>query len=154
MTIRRMLLGTLGVAVIGVGAMGLRAAPGRQREPKGEEVTLTGRLVDLQSFMTAKHPAGNPSKASQEAIRAGVPVALETDEGVIVVGMGERGPARITAPFALQQVELKGRLYEKEGMQYLDLTSVRAAKEEKVEHDDAEHVEEEHPEEEPTEEEP
>lgn len=154
MTIRRMLLGTVVVVVIGAGALSLRAGGPRGREPRGEEVTLTGRLVDLQSFMTGRYPGGNPNKSSQDAIRAGVPAALETDEGMIVIGMGERGPARLLTPLALQQVELKGKLFEKEGLLYLDLTSARAVKEEKDEHEEVEHPEDEHPDEEPTDEEP
>lgn len=158
MTLRRTVWSLLVVALAGVSTMTLRAAPKRGGEPRGQETVMTGRLVDLQSFMTGKHPGGDPRRSSQEAIRAGVPAALETEDGMIVIGMGERGPARMLSPLALQQVELKGRLYEKEGLTYLDLISAKAVKEEKEEPEDGEHaeehLEEEHPEEEAPEEEP
>jgi len=158
MTLRRTVLCLAVLGLVCVSALTLRAAPKRGGEPRGQETTVTGRLVDIQSFMTGKHPGGDPRKSSQEAIRAGVPSAIETEDGMIVIGMGERGPARLLSPLALQQVELKGRLYEKEGLTYLDLISAKAVKEEKEEHEGAEpgeeHPEEEHPEEEVPEEEP
>lgn len=166
MSIRRTFVGVLVMGVVSTAAFSLRAAPKRDRQSKGEEVTLTGRLVDLQSFMTGRHSGGDPKKSAQQAIRSGVPTAIETDDGVVVIGMGERGPARLLSPLALQHVELKGRLYEKDGLTYLDLITAKAAKgehdEQEADHTEAieptEHAEdqpdEEHPEEEPVEEEP
>jgi len=138
MNIRRALLSILAVGVVLTAAFSLQAGPRRNRQSGGEEIIVVGRLVDLQSFMTGRHPGGDPKRASQQAIRSGVPAALETEDGMIVVGMGERGPARILSPLALQQVELKGKLFEKEGLEYLDLISARAVQ---MEGDEVEHAE-------------
>lgn len=135
---RRTLGSALALACLVVaGASSLWAAGNRDRATRPQDVVLTGKLVDLQSHMTGKTPSGDKMKAAQESIRSGVPTALETEDGLIVIGMGERGPSRLLVPLALQTVELKGKLYEKDGVQYLDLASARAIKAETEEEPEA-----------------
>ena len=155
-------LATLGslAAIAVVAASSLLLAGNRKRPTKSEDVTVTGTLVDLQSYMTGKPGAGDPKRTAQQAIRSGVPAALETEDGLIVVGMGDQGPGRLLIPLVLQQVELKGKLYEKEGLHYIDITSAEIVKEEEPEEEQSEHPEpaareeEEQPEEEAAEDEP
>ena len=54
---------------------------------------------------------------------------METEKGLIVIGMGERGPSRTLIPLALKKVEVKGKLYEKDGLQYLDMASATLVQE-------------------------
>ncbi len=158
---QRLRFSLLVVAVVAaVGASRIWAGGPRERGARSEDVTLTGKLVDMQSFMTGKSAGTDPAKAAQQCLRSGVPAVLETEEGLVVIGMGERGPSRLIVPLALKRVELKGKLYEKEGLQYIDITSARLAEEqpEETEHPDqpepVDPSEEEEPEEEPAEEEP
>ena len=81
-----------------------------------------------------------------------VPAALETEEGLIVIGMGERGPSRTLIPLAFKKVEVKGKLYEKDGLQYLDMASATEVKEKEEEAEEGEADEEHEGEEEPVEE--
>ena len=137
------------VAVVIAGASSLRAGGERKKPAKPEDVTLVGKVVDLQSFMTGKFTNSDPVRATQDSIRQGVPAALETEEGLIVIGMGERGPSRTLIPLAFKKVEMKGKLYEKDGLQYIDMASATSVKEkEEAEEGDEEHddVSEEEPE--------
>jgi hypothetical protein len=95
-------------------------------DPKPEEMTLVGTVVDLHSYMTGKHSSNDEIKSTRDAIRAGVPVALETEEGLVVIGTGNKGPGRKLMPFAGREVELTGKLYEEDGFEYIDMESVEA----------------------------
>lgn len=116
------------VAAVIAGASSLRAGGERKKPVKPEDVTLVGTIVDLQSLMTGKFTGTDPVRATQDCIRQGVPAALETEDGLIVIGMGERGPSRTLIPLALKKVEVKGKLYDKDGLQYLDMASATLVK--------------------------
>ena len=151
MTYRRT-LGVLAFAVAAViaGASSLRAGGERSKPVKPEDVTLIGKVVDLQSFMTGKFTGTDPVRATQDCIRQGVPAALETEEGLIVIGMGERGPSRTLIPLAFKKVEVKGKLYEKDGLQYIDMATATLVKEKEEAEEgegDEEHGSEERPDE-------
>ena len=98
----------------------------KKRAPR--EVTLTGKVVDLHCYMTERFPSADAVKSTRECLRVGVPAALETDDGLIIIGKGPKGPAQDIAPLALQNVELKGKLYERHGLRYIDVVSAKAAK--------------------------
>ncbi|MBK9120385.1 MAG: hypothetical protein IPM18_12405 [Phycisphaerales bacterium] len=92
--------------------------------PVGKEVTLTGTIVDLHYYLLGGYPE-NKEKCTSDCIKAGVPVALATSEGLIILGQGPTGPAKSCMPLALQAVEVHGKLYEKQGVKYLDIMSVK-----------------------------
>jgi hypothetical protein len=124
----RMFVYAVGAAIVATST--LWAGGERSKPAKAQDVTLVGKVVDLQSYMSGKFAGADPAKSTQDYIRQGVPAALETDDGLVVLGMGERGPSRTLLPLAYKQVEVKGKLYEKYGLQYLDLTSAKPVKEE------------------------
>jgi hypothetical protein len=108
-------------------------AIGRPKSPKPEDVTLVGLVVDLQTYMTEKCPNEDFAKCTRDNIRGGVPAALETDDGLIIVGMGDKGPARLLVPLAYQNAEVTGKLYDRDGLLYLDMTAAKIYKEESEE---------------------
>lgn len=115
--------------IVGVGLSALMA---QDREPvtpelKGKEVVLVGTIVDLQCYMTGQPQGKDPAGCARDCIRAGVPAALETKDGLVVIGMGTAGPAKKIVEHALAVVEIKGKLYEKGGLRYIDLRSVEPA---------------------------
>ena len=59
-------------------------------------------------------------------IRLAVPAALETPTGLVVLGQGTAGAGKTLIPLAFQDVEVQGKLYEKGGVRYLDITSAKA----------------------------
>jgi hypothetical protein len=118
----------LGAAII---VSTLHAGPRRAAPPKPQDVTLIGQLVDLQTYMTEKCAGDDFVKCTREAVRAGVPSAVVTEEdGVVIIGMGDKGPARLLIPLAYQTVEIQGKLYDKDGVLYVDMTSAKIFKEE------------------------
>jgi hypothetical protein len=94
---------------------------------QAEDLTAVGTLVDLQSYMTGKVPRKDPTKWSRECIRRGVPAALETDGELIVLGMAKGRPAEL-AEYATKTVRVRGKLYEKGGVKYLEVVGIRVAK--------------------------
>ena len=144
MTSKRLGLGALCVAAIATFILvtnvldvhaqttGTTAATGPNDAAKtstGKEVALTGRIVDFHCFMTGKMPSTDAVKCTADCIRAGVPVGLETGEGLIVLGKGIKGPANMLRPFAQESVEVRGILYEDGGVRYLDISSIKATEE-------------------------
>ncbi|MCK4659011.1 MAG: hypothetical protein KAV82_05765 [Phycisphaerae bacterium] len=107
---------------------GKKPAPKQDKKSAPREVTLTGKVVDLHCYMTERFPSADAVKCTRECIRVGVPAALETDDGLIIIGKGLKGPARDIAPLALQNVELKGKLYERHGLRYIDIISAKVVK--------------------------
>ena len=97
--------------------------------PDAKDVTLTGRVVDFHCFMTGQMPSSDAAKCAADCIRAGVPVGLETSQGVIVLGTGIKGPAKTLLPFAHQTVEVCGMLFENGGVKYLDVSSIQLSDE-------------------------
>lgn len=113
-------------AIVVASALYARDERGKLRAPR--DVTLTGRIVDLQNFMTGTFASSDKVKCTRDCIRAGVPAALKTDDGVILLGEGVKGPQRTLAPLALRFVEVKGKLYERDGLRYIDMASVQVTK--------------------------
>ena len=106
-----------------------KPAPGRppmggERPPR--EVTMTGRVVSVHSSMTGQFASPDQTKSTADNIRAGVPAALDTPTGLILLGQGTTGVGRTLIPLAFQEVEVKGKLYEKGGLKYIDIVSVDA----------------------------
>ena len=94
-------------------------------EPK--TTTLTGRIVDLRCYMTNEYPSADHAKCTTDSIKAGVPAALETSTGLVMLGQGMKGIGDKLVPLAWQHVEVKGKLYEHHGLKYIDFTSVEKA---------------------------
>ena len=99
-----------------------------QPETQGKEVTLTGKIVDLHCFMTGSQPTKDAVKCTRECLNDGVPAALETDNGLVILGRGMKGIGREVSRHALAMVEINGKLYEKHGLKYVDVTSIKEAK--------------------------
>lgn len=98
------------------------------RLPEPQNVTLTGRLVDLHSFMTDKYPDADRGKTTADRLKAGVPAGLDTPAGLILLGMGARYSPEKLVPLAYQEVEVKGKRYYRRGAWYLEFTSINKSK--------------------------
>jgi hypothetical protein len=119
------------VGVLGVGLMIAAALEAGDRNPtKPRDVILTGQVVDLQNFMTGTFPSSDHVKCTAECLRAGVPAALVTEDGLVIIGEGAKGPARTITEFAMAEVEMQGKLYERHGIRYIDMTAVTERSEE------------------------
>lgn len=136
MTKGRIVLG--GAAVIAVAVLvGLLEAQAKGMKDTDEpraagprDVTVAGTLVDLHCYMTQPPTAKTPEdqkKLARECLSAGVPAALETADGLLILGKGAKGAGRDLAAMVLEPVEIKGKLYERHGVRYVDVMSVKPA---------------------------
>ena len=121
---RLIVVGSTAVVVAVVCLATLQAQERREATTQGREVTLHGKIVDLQCYMTEQFPSSDKVRCTRECIRAGVPAALETTDGLVIIGKGHRGPAQDIAPHAYTDVHARGKLYERNGMRYIDLMTV------------------------------
>ena len=113
-----------------------RPPMGGERPPR--EVTMTGRVVSVHAFMTGQFASPDQAKSTADNIRAGVPAALDTPTGLILLGQGTTGVGRTLIPLAFQEVEVHGKLYEKGGLKYIDIASVEAVAADDEEEEDEE----------------
>jgi len=105
-----------------------------ERPPR--EVTMTGRVVSVHAFMTGQPASPDQAKSTADNLRSGVPAALDTPTGLILLGQGATGVGRTLIPLAFQEVEVHGKLYEKGGLKYIDIASVEAVAVEEEEEED------------------
>ncbi len=117
------------MAITSLGVAALDKGPDQGKGIEGRDAAIEGRVIDLHSFMTGKFSSDDRAKAVQLCIRAGVPVALETPQGLVLLSQADKGAARLFTPLAFQQVEVKGKLYEHHGLRYIDAASARLVKE-------------------------
>ena len=117
------------VATVGILAVALfgsvrGALNDRRGDQSPRDVTMSGRVVDLQSFMSGKFTSADKVRSSRRCLQAGGPAALVTEEGLVILGAGEKGAVKTIAPLAMRTVTLTGTLYERHGVRYLDIKSV------------------------------
>ncbi len=143
MKTQRCMVIAAGVAAAVLFTSVLMAGGDRDKVPPPRDVTLTGKIVDLQSFMTDKYESSDHIKCTQLCIQAGVPAALETEDGLIIIGEGPKGPTRTIAPLAFRYTELKGKLYEQKGIKYIDIESAKTVRDPDSEEDTEEDWEDE-----------
>lgn len=103
------------------------------RPARPKMVTLTGVLVDVYSYMTAPPPrderaAEELDKVVKDSLKNGVPACIETDDGLYILGKGVKAPIEQVVPLANREVEVRGKMYEKGGVHYVDIVSIRAVK--------------------------
>ncbi len=96
---------------------------------KPKEVTVTGRVVDLHCLMTGTWMSADHAKCTADCIRAGVPAALETKDGIYVLGTFNRNVSEALLPFAFKMTEVSGNVYEKHNIRYLDFKTIKEANE-------------------------
>lgn len=94
----------------------------RDRARKAKEVTLTGKVGDLHSFMAGE---AFRDDVVRQRIYDGAPIVLQTNRGPVVLGTSKGSVKEMILPAANQTAEAVGRLYEKRGIRYLELTTIR-----------------------------
>lgn len=128
-----------GLVTVVLGAVlvsGLAAAAAMQSHASGRygedtpppkparEVTIEGRIVDLHCFMTGHAPSSDLAKCTTDCLRAGVPAGLETETGLVMLGHGMEGATKMALPLAYQYVEVTGKMFERGGSRYIDISKV------------------------------
>jgi len=98
--------------------------PDRSGSKSPREVTISGTVVDVHGSVTGTYASDDRVKCVEDNIRNGVPVALHTEDGLILLGRGTMGAGKMLAGLGLREVEIRGKLYEKFGIRYLDVAAV------------------------------
>ncbi|MCG3138399.1 MAG: hypothetical protein HJJLKODD_02262 [Phycisphaerae bacterium] len=111
------------------------AGPPRRQHRDEEATVMSGKLVDLKSYMSEELEGDELVRMIQSNLREGIPAAIETKEGLVVVGWDRKIPKAKVLQMANQDIEVRGLLYEKSGLHYMQVTAVR------VEGDEAEQPE-------------
>lgn len=102
---------------------------------QSHEVTMKGRIVDLYCAMTGEIESSDHVKCTRDCLKSGVPAALETENGIVLLGKGNKGAMKLLTPFAYQEVQITGRLFEKSELKYLDIGAISPMIEEPQESD-------------------
>ena len=140
------LMAVISIGVVGISA--LNATAGEEEKAKTRDATLTGTITDLHSYMTGQSSEGDDASLVRKRFRGGVPMILQTDDGPVILGQGDKRPGAVIMRHVFQQVQVSGKLHEKRGLRYLDIevASVKAvaAEDEGDDEDEDEEVEEEH----------
>ncbi len=130
-------LAAVAIAYFGAYQADAQNAPAVAREVPAKVVTLTGRVVDLHCAMTGKSKGADLAKCARECLAAGVPAALESQSGLIVLGHGDKGPNKLVQEFAHERVTVTGTLYDKGGIKYLDIETIRQPLTDEIDAEDA-----------------
>ena len=91
---------------------------------EGNQVVLAGRIVDLRSRLTGSKDGKDAIDGARRCIRRGIPIALETADGLVLVGLSKGNLSRL-AEYATELVEARGALYEDRGVRYLEVTAIQ-----------------------------
>lgn len=103
-----------------------------QPDRPAREITLTGRVVTVQSYMSTSG-SGDATKATTDSLRSGGAAALESPMGLVILGQGNTGAMKLLLPMANQQVEAHGKLFEKGGVKFLDIDTIGVVEEDEDE---------------------
>ncbi|HEY3177164.1 MAG TPA: hypothetical protein VGK94_15530 [Candidatus Polarisedimenticolia bacterium] len=95
-------------------------------EPKGEQVTVKGEVVDLWCYLEDGSHGPEHKACTTECAKAGNPIGIVDDKGNIYVVMGmkdHRAGRDVLADKMAQTVTVTGTLVKKGGTQVLYVTS-------------------------------
>lgn len=104
-----------------------QAAKREKKVEQGREMTFVGKIVDLQNFMNGKYPSDDKAKCTADALKAGVPAAIDTPSGLVVIGQAGNSPSKTLIPLAFTRAKVSGKYYEKNGLKYIDIASASSA---------------------------
>lgn len=126
-----MLKQTLGaIAALALVALPLAAQGGMAKGDMGNEVTLTGTVVDVNCY-TANGATGAQHKACAEACaKAGVPLGILSSDGTLYMAVSAK-PAdpqnSKLLPFAEGKVKITGTHRFKNGLHSIEIKTIEAA---------------------------
>jgi hypothetical protein len=109
------------------------ASSGYTQEKKGEEIAITGEIIDLKCFTSGMMGGRGPEHedCAISCIKGGLPVGIVDDEGnvyAVVPAKGMKGANDALVKYAAKRVTLKGKVLEKGGTRLLHYASVEPAK--------------------------
>ena len=126
--------GILTAVIIGSGMAwaheGHEGAAEAVAENTGQAQRLTGEVVDVACYLGHGKDGLGPAHAdcAKKCIQSGLPVALKVGDQLYLAAMANHDPANKTlAPFAGQQVTVRGQVMEQDGQHLVMISQVEKA---------------------------
>src|SRR5882724_4975078 len=120
----RKIMSVVSVGVV-VMALAVRTAAG---DPKGEEVTVKGEVIDLWCYLEGGDHGAEHKDCATMCAKAGNPIGILDDKGNIYVAMGlkehQAGKELLSDKMA-ETVTVSGTLVKKGGVQVVYVKSVK-----------------------------
>jgi predicted lipoprotein with Yx(FWY)xxD motif len=116
------------VTVLACAALPLAA----QAKPSasGNEMTITGQVIDLNCYTTSGTSGAGHKQCAQACAKAGVPLAILSSDGTVYVPVSSK-PAdpqnSKLVPFAEEKVKVTGTHRFANGLHTIEITSIAAA---------------------------
>jgi len=118
----------LAAALLSVGAGVVAAHEEHERVPPApHDQTLTGEVVDVFCYLSHGEEGLGKKHAgcAKKCIHGGLPVAIKVGDQLYLASMADHMPANDTlAKFAGQQVEVHGKIMERNGQRFIAVSEV------------------------------
>lgn len=69
---------------------------------------------------------GKEGSKCAKCIRNGVPCAIDSDQGLVILGKEDKGAGDELAQYASRQITVRGQLFERNGLKYLEIQDVQS----------------------------
>jgi hypothetical protein len=119
--------------VMSLSAQEKESKPERKDKPK--EVTVTGRIVDLECYMKMGDNGFSEDhhNCAEACAKGGIPLALLEEKtkdlyNLANDGMSMKSPTEKLMPYLDEQVSIKGKLVERGGAKLLVISSIEKLK--------------------------
>jgi type 1 fimbria pilin len=87
----------------------------------GEEVTVTGEVVDMVCYIDHGASGTEHADCAQKCIEMGLPVGLKTSDGKTYFLIGEHEPMNAAlAPLAAKTITVKGKAVSRDGFNMIE----------------------------------
>ena len=97
---------------------------GQAGEAAGEEVSVSGEVVDMVCYIDHNAYSGTDPKhvdCAKKCINLGLPVGIKGDDGKTYLLIGEHKPINSElAPLAAQTITVKGKLVSRDGFNMIE----------------------------------
>lgn len=137
-------IGALGIGLIGASAHEEHEHAGKEhagQEQAGAaisgttaaqptEQTLTGEVMDVMCYLGHDQKAQGSAHAecAQKCIKSGLPVAIKVGDKLYLATKADHKPANdLLAPYAGQQVEVHGKVMERDGQRLIAISKAEKA---------------------------
>lgn len=100
--------------------------------PEGEAsraVTIRGEVVDVLCYIAHGARGAGHRDCAQQCIESGLPVGILSEDGKLYLAVGDHAPMnKELARHAAQTVEATGKVYQRDGVNLIQIDRVAVAK--------------------------
>ena len=94
---------------------------GQAAEKAGEEVTVSGEVVDMVCYIDHGATGAKHADCAQTCIKMGLPVGIKANDGKTYLLVGEHKPINSElAPLAAETITVRGKLVSRDGFNMIE----------------------------------